>query len=310
MKCSELYGVQFAMGQYVMHCEAGEIDTIVHKLFAQGEEISVVYEGLGEAFGHQQTRQFFQQYKALSEKNGGLLRVDLPHTQVVTVDSDGRHATGQWETLTLKIMGAAFGNDLVRAPLAYAIGAYENRFVLEDGLWKLQGIHWKPILEFGHWTAKDATKLYGRPYPKPFAQLSAIDDAAASEATVAACNVRNQALAFFHDFNHIGLSAIDGRFGPDAAREARRMLDAGRSIGAYQGTVLATSPIVAVEGHRARLYLNIGRILPVSETQVAHSRGRVCAELLLDGEQWRFREFGWYRYATMEPWDVVDCKKR
>ena len=109
-------------------------------------------------------------------------------------------------------------------PVSYTHLDVYKRQVLEDGLWKLQGIHWKPILEFGHWTAKDATKLYGRPYPKPFEQLSAIDDATASEATVAACNVRNQVLAFFHDFNHIGLSAIDGRFGPDAAREALSLI--------------------------------------------------------------------------------------
>lgn len=304
MKCSELFGVQFAQGQYVMHCESGQISSIVPKLFTEGEEISVDYEGLGEARGHSHVREFFNWYEELSKKNGGLLRVDMPHTQKITVDADGCHATGEWETMTLRVMGAAFGNDRIQAPLDYAIGRYRNRFALEAGLWKIQSIHWAPVLEFGRWMAKDATKIYGRPYPEPFDELSAVDDATASEAAVDACNIRNQALAFFHDFNHNGITAIDHRFEAAAAAQARKMLVTPQMIEGYEGTVLATSPIISVEKDRARLYLNIGRILPVSSNQIAHSRGRVCAELLRNGEQWRFSEFLWHRYATMEPWPV------
>ena len=306
IKCSELLGVQFAMGQYVMHCESGEFGTITDKLFAKTVPVSVYYEGLGEASGHDQVRAYFEKLAVMSKENGGLLRLDMPHTQVVTVNGDC--AVGQWETMTFRIIGAAFGNDLIEAPLDYAIGRYENKFVLEEGLWKLQSIYWKPVIEFGNWKAKDATKVYGRPYPKPFEELRAIDDDTASPESVATCDVRNQALAFFRDFNHKGLCAIDGRFGADAAREAGKMLKAPCTVNGYWGSVLATSPIVAIEKDRARLYLNVGRILPVGETQIAHSRGRVCAELVNCDGQWKFTEFHWYRYATMLPWDVRNVR--
>ena len=304
MKCSEYFGVQFAQGQYVMHWEARAFDSIVDKLFVRNLPISVEYEGLGIASGREETYEFFKRIEEMSRKNGGLLRLDMPHTQKITVAADGKTAEGEWETMTFRVMGAAFGNDPVQAPLDYAIGRYRNQFALEDGLWKIQSIRWKPVLEFGHWKTKDASKVYGRPYPSPFERLRPVDDDSASPEAVLNCNVRNQAMTFFHDFNHKGLAAIDHRFSEDAARQARRMLEAPYKIAGYEGSVLATSPIVTVEGNRARLYLNIGRILPVNNSEIAHSRGRVCAELSLTGEQWHFDEFVWYRYATMEPWPV------
>lgn len=304
VKCSELFGVQFAQGQYLMHWEAAKIPEIFEKLFVHDNDVSVDYESLGSANGREEVKAFFEQLDEMRKTNGGLLRLDLPHTQKITVDDDGCHATGEWETMTFRVMGAAFGNDLVEAPLDYAIGRYQNRFALEDGLWKIQSIHWEQVLAFGDWKAKDATKVYGRPYPEPFEELSAVDDETSSAEAVTICNIRNQALSFFHDFNRIGLAAIDDRFSEDAAREARRMLASEDLVPGYTGTVLATSPIVALEEKRARLYLHIARILPTGDMEISHSQGRICAGLILDGDTWTFSEFWWYRYATLLPWKV------
>ena len=304
IKCCEFYGVQFAQGQYLMHWEARAFDSIVGKLFVKGEDISVSYEGLGTAIGHAAVKAFFARIADMSAATGGLLRLDMPPTQLITVDADGGHATGQWETLSYRVMGAAFGNDLRQAPLAYAIGRYCNRFALEDGLWKLVSIDWKPVLNFGDWHTKDAEAIYQRPSQQPYPELRAVDDSTASPETIANLQVRSAAMRFFHDFNHAGLAAIDHRFTPDAAEAARRMLTAPCRIGSYGGTVLATSPIVAIEPNRARLYLNISRILPVNGHAIAHSRGRVNAELQLTEQGWQFTDFQWHRYATMDPWPV------
>lgn len=304
LKCSEYFGVQFAQGQYLMHWEAPCLTEITEKLFAKKCFISVEYAGLGNALGREEVSRFFRKMDELRKKNGGLLCMDLPHTQKITVDEDGAYATGEWETLTLCVMGAAFGNSLTQAPLDYAIGRFKNRFVLEDGVWKIQSVRWAPVIRFGHWKCKDATKVYGRPFPKPFETLRPVDDHRSSERARTICSIRNQVMGFFHDFNHDGLSSIDDRFSQDGAREAWRMLHTPFCPGGYHGTVLATSPIIRLEGERALFYVNIGRILPVNENHIAHSRGRVCGELHKTGHLWNFHKFHWYRYATMEPWEV------
>ncbi len=304
LKCSEYFGVQFAQGQYLMHWEAPCLTEITEKLFAKKCLVSVEYVGLGKALGRQEVSGFFQKIDELRRENGGLLRMDLPHTQKITVDEDGVYATGEWETMTLCVKGAAFGQSLIEAPLEYAIGRYKNRFALEDGLWKLQSVYWESVVRFGNWKCKDATTVYGRPFPKPFETIRSVDDRISSEGARTICCIRNQVMGFFHDFNHYGISSIDDRFSPDGAREAWRMLHTPFCPGGYHGTVLATSPIVRLEGERALFYVNIGRILPVNENHIAHSRGRVCGELRKTGHQWNFHEFHWYRYATMEPWEV------
>lgn len=304
IKCSEYYGVQFVQGHYLMHWESRNFESLVDKLFVQGEDISVSYEGLGAASGHNAVKAFFARVAEMSEANGGLLRLDMPHTQLITVDADGCHATGEWETMTYRVMGAAFGNDLHQAPLSYAIGRYCNRFALEDGIWKLVSIDWKPVIEFGDWHTKDATAIYKRPSQQPYPELRTVDDSTASPETIANLQVRTAAMGFFHDFNRIGLDAIDDRFTPDAAEAARRMLTAPCKIGSYGGSAMVTSPIVAVEPTRARLYFNVGRILPVNDQAITHSRGRINAELQLTDKGWQFTDFQWHRYATMDPWPV------
>ena len=319
MKVSEYYGVQFAQGQYVMHCESGRYTAIPDKLFVSeahpaGGRIGVSYEGLGAAEGRENVKAFFERLAEMTEKNGGLLRVDLPHTQKVTVSEDGLYAVGEWDTMTERLMGAAFGNDLKEAPLDYCIGHFENTYACEDGAWKFVSIKWTETQPFGNWTAKDVTangnNSARRPFPEPFGELGVIDDATASPETLMTINLRNQAVGIFQDYNKEGITAITekhrDRFSEDALREALRMLQTRTPSGQFYGKAMVTSPIVQIEKekNRAQLYLLVGLIKPVDDHRIAHSRGRINAELILEGENWKFISFAWNRYATMEPWEL------
>ncbi len=101
-------------------------------LFSDSPAASIELAQQGVYRGKKRIREF------LTHGGEGLKEGELSENAimqgVVHVSPDGRSARGRWRTL---IMGGTYGQDGT-----WTEGPYENEYVKEIGVWKLQRVHW------------------------------------------------------------------------------------------------------------------------------------------------------------------------
>jgi len=120
--------LQQAYGYYISEGMGGEAAA----LFSDSPAASIELAQQGVYLGKKRIRQF------LTHGGEGLKPGELQENAimqgVVHVSPDGRSARGRWRTL---IMGGTYGQDGT-----WTEGPYENEYVKENGVWKLQRVHW------------------------------------------------------------------------------------------------------------------------------------------------------------------------
>ncbi len=101
-------------------------------LFADSPAASIELAQQGVYLGKKRIREF------LTHGGEGLKQGEISENAimqgVVHVSPDGRSARARWRTL---IMGGTYGQDGT-----WTEGPYENEYVKENGVWKLQRVHW------------------------------------------------------------------------------------------------------------------------------------------------------------------------
>jgi SnoaL-like protein len=101
-------------------------------LFSDSPAASIELAQQGVYVGKKRIREFLTHgSQGLKE---GEIRESPTMQGVVHVSPDGRSARGRWRTL---IMGGTYGQDGT-----WTEGPYENEYVKENGVWKLQRVHW------------------------------------------------------------------------------------------------------------------------------------------------------------------------
>jgi hypothetical protein len=125
--------LQHAYGYYVDRALWDE----VANLFADDGTIEIGLDGV--YVGKPRVREYLQ---ALGGGRQGLVDGELSeHLQVmpvITIAADGRTAKARWRAITLtgELGGEAFWGE----------GPYENEYVKDDGVWKIQALHWYQAL--------------------------------------------------------------------------------------------------------------------------------------------------------------------
>lgn len=120
--------LQQAYGYYVSEGMGSEAAA----LFADSPAASIELAQQGVYLGKKRIREF------LTHGGEGLKQGEISENAimqgVVHVSPDGRSARARWRTL---IMGGTYGQDGT-----WTEGPYENEYVKENGVWKLQRVHW------------------------------------------------------------------------------------------------------------------------------------------------------------------------
>jgi hypothetical protein len=101
-------------------------------LFADNPAASIEYAQQGVYVGKKRIREFLTHGSQTLKE--GELREGPVFQGVVHVSPDGRSARGRWRTL---IMGGTHGQDGT-----WTEGPFENEYIKENGVWKLQRVHW------------------------------------------------------------------------------------------------------------------------------------------------------------------------
>jgi hypothetical protein len=105
----------------------------VADLFADDATIEIGLDG--QYRGKARVREYLRAYGG--GRNGrapGELDEYLQLMPVVTLDADGRGASGTWRAV---ILSGRLGVDAY-----WSEGPYENRYVKENGVWKMRSVHW------------------------------------------------------------------------------------------------------------------------------------------------------------------------
>jgi hypothetical protein len=120
--------LQQAYGYYVSEGMGSEAAA----LFSDSPAASIELAQQGVYLGKKRIREFLT-HGGEGLKDGEI-REGAIMQGVVHVSPDGRSARGRWRTL---IMGGTYGQDGT-----WTEGPYENEYVKENGVWKLQRVHW------------------------------------------------------------------------------------------------------------------------------------------------------------------------
>ena len=120
--------LQQAYGYYISEGMGSEAAA----LFSDSPAASIELAQQGVYLGKKRIREFLT-HGGEGLKEGELLESAIMQG-VVHVSPDGRSARGRWRTL---IMGGTYGQDGT-----WTEGPYENEYVKESGVWKLQRVHW------------------------------------------------------------------------------------------------------------------------------------------------------------------------
>lgn len=309
MSSRAYYGIQFIQSRYLLMWESGMFDTMVEETFSRSEDIAVNYQGFAHgASGRAEVRRFFEDVGELAQINGSIIRNDLPTSQYICVDEDGCAATGKWITMSAVIEGPAYGNMEPPYPYPYYIGIFENRYIKENGEWRIKTLNWKPLLELGDWTMNPKTCIglyYSDPekWPRPFEKHS-FDFDEPTAVDNANIDVRTLCFRFAHEFAAKGKRAVNEEFFTEQGMaDALAMLPEEKN--GFYGALLLTSPIVRISEtlDSAEIFLSTGVLTPNGDS-VIHSKGRICAKATACSGNWKIAEWKWYSYASLEPWPV------
>jgi hypothetical protein len=126
--------IEKLQGSYGYYTDKMLWDEVVD-LFADGGTLEIGPSGV--YVGKDSIRRYL--YSLSGGKQGPLEGVLFEHFQlqpIVTVASDGQSAKARWRALLMTgVYGAESGGD-------WGEGTYENEYVREDGVWKIQKLHW------------------------------------------------------------------------------------------------------------------------------------------------------------------------
>ncbi len=311
MKASAYYGIQFAQSRYLLLWQCNRQKSIVEDVFDPSEEISVQYDVL--VSGRENVQRYFEIAERDQIANGGFIRNDAASSQFITILADGQEAIGNWTTLTGIIEVPQYGNVSEAKTLRYCLGRFNNKFKLNEGIWRLATLHWEPIIEIEGWKlAKDQSLEKYCQEPKNWleipSRLQPISDDGVSHKTAESLLIRNTVMSFCHHFNCFGISSINPEwFSKAAMQSVMEMLKP--LSGCKSGIVLATSPIVTVEDNlsQARLFMSVTHLKRLDDSKIEHQRGSVSIELIKSESEpsWKIDKFDWYRYATLDPWTIT-----
>lgn len=118
-------------------------------LFADTGSMEVGHRG--KYIGKENIRRFLTEVLGGKSKPGLHKNQVINHTQhqgIVTVLPDGKHAKGRWRALVQA--GSQLTDNPDSAPedlagaMMWADGVYENTYVKEDGIWKIERFWWSP----------------------------------------------------------------------------------------------------------------------------------------------------------------------
>jgi hypothetical protein len=126
---NDIENLQRAYGYYV---DKMLWDHVVD-LFADDGTLELGQSGV--YVGHSSIRDYL--YSMSGGRQGPIEGVLYNHLQlqpIITVASNGRTAQGRWRAWVLTGVSGSGGN--------WGEGPYENTYVKEDGIWKIQSIHW------------------------------------------------------------------------------------------------------------------------------------------------------------------------
>jgi hypothetical protein len=123
--------LQRAYGYYVDK----KLSSEVAGLFA--ESATVELGGMGVYVGRERIAEFYERLMGGEGLAEGELYNHMILQGVVNVDEDGTRARGRWRAL---IQLGQHGESAV-----WAEGPYENEYVKEDGVWKIQKLHYSPF---------------------------------------------------------------------------------------------------------------------------------------------------------------------
>ena len=135
-------------------------------LFADGD-CSVEIGARGKYTGKERVARFYREIIGRNRTQLAKNQVynHLQLQMVITVEPDGRHAKARSRAL-IQGSGGQGASDLGTA-MIWAEGVYENSFVKQDGVWKIQHMYWSPTF-YATVTGIESIKFSGVPASETF----------------------------------------------------------------------------------------------------------------------------------------------
>lgn len=81
-----------------------------------------------------------------SKNNGAYLSVSMTASPVIEIDHTGRSASACWLAMDIGMKGSAFGNPMKQCPVTTVLGRYDQRFIKENGQWKIEAFQFYPFM--------------------------------------------------------------------------------------------------------------------------------------------------------------------
>ena len=298
MSGSLYYGVQFAQSLYNLLWECGRMEETPDRVFAARTDISSSYEGC-LCNGREDVRILYREYVHRLEENGGFCRVDLPASPYVEASTDGSEAVLHSLTMTKQLERTGSGEQI-----RTRIGRFTNSFVPEDGIWKLRDFRWEPLCEFeADSVTPDMNLEKYRKDPKAWIRelpsLKPLRDEGVTRKTAEILFLRNEILSWFcrpaEQEQTADIScATDG---------VRSELEAFMQSSPY---ILVTSPVLRMSEDlkMAEAFFSASAFGETTGNCMIDTRGSLDIHLVNDDDGWTVSRFGWYPYASLEPWTV------
>lgn len=304
---SLLYGVQFAQSLYGLLWECGRMEEIPDRVFSQEAEISVCHEGK-MCRGQKEVRCFYNDMKKQAMDHGGFLRNDMPATQYIEPGDDGTMAIGHYLVFTKRIQRTGNGNRFVTS-----IGRFTNGFVMEENIWKLKSVCFETVCEFEAFPEQpDQNLALCRENPQAWLEeipeLKSLCTAEASRPAEEILALRNEIFSWFHLWQEERMRAQNApfvnRYFPCAEEEAWEAISGMMHKLRY---MLITSPVLTMseDCSEAEAFFSTSNLYEYEEGALVDTRGGIFMRLHNCDGEWQIREFGWYPYASLEPWNVV-----
>lgn len=247
--------------------------------------------------------QFAQSVYELKQKAvlDSKLTVNNSTTQYIEQGVDENHAIGHWTTIFYD-----FDNTDVGSNIYLVIGIYENEFVLENHIWKLQKSNWKECYKCGPWKVGEDNKLSSylkapEAWVPEIPELVSLENLEVSSRTMEILALRNDILGSFTSFNNgRDLSWVDALCTEEVAGEARELLS-------KVETLLVTSPVLKMSDDlkKVEAFFSMNVLSKYGENQIVSTRGSL--RLLLEKRKsgWKVYDLSWYDYISLEPWEIA-----
>jgi hypothetical protein len=135
-------------------------------LFADGD-CSVEIGARGKYIGKEHVARFYREIIGRNRTQLAKNQVynHLQLQMVITVAPDGQHANARSRALIQGSPGAGSGDP--GTTMVWAEGVYENRFVKQNGIWKIQHMYWAPTF-YATVTGIESLKVSGVPASETF----------------------------------------------------------------------------------------------------------------------------------------------